>query len=85
MTPSQAEELLRKCGYKNKEQVQSEALIIQTDGLAKHVVKSMEESGFKQPKNKTTFGGYAGTPKEDLRPTIDPNDYEQIQKAYERY
>lgn len=82
-----AERILRKCGYDaGREQVVAETADILTQHLAIHVIDTMKNKGFDQPKL------YADTESREyakciqpLHPTYDPNDYESIQTNYEKY
>jgi len=82
-----AQRILRKCGYDaGREQVEEEATRQTTQALAVHVVNTMKNKGFDQPrlinvKNTREFAKAT----QPLSPTFDPNDYESIQLNYEKY
>ena len=85
LTTAQVAMILARCGYTDPEQVKKEATEAGRQALAQHVVDTMSKNKVLQPKMKGHVGGMFGSPKDPLVPTYDMNDYEEIQKQYERY
>lgn len=78
MNNTQVDSILRRCGYKSREEVINDAC----DQLAKTVINNMT---FKQPKmhhNPVGFQELRTGP--SYKSDNDPNDYEQVQRSYDR-
>lgn len=77
-------EVLKACGYKNKEQVMEEAAKISTQTIAVNVSEILKKNKVHVPRGSAHLGGSFATPVPSLVITHDPNDYDSIQKQYDR-